>query len=232
MKVGSLILSGCAALEALPENLNVSFLDISGCVSLQRWPQRGNVQVGRLNARGCIQLTNLPDWITDIAQLDVSGCVNLTDLPMDLRVHSWIDIADTGICSLPRGVENAQVRWRGVAIDRRIALHPETITTQEILGTRNVELRRVLLERMGYETFMEQSQALLLDNDSDPGGPRCLLRVPIPNDEPLVCLSVRCPSTGRGYMLRVPPQLHTCRQAAAWLAGFDDADAYHPIQET
>lgn len=232
LTVGSLILRDCVALESLPEDLSVSFLDISGCASLRRWPRRAKVQAGRLTARGCMQLTSLPDWINDVAQLDVSGCVNLAELPIDLRVHSWIDIANTGIEALPRGVEGVELRWRGVAIDRRIAFQPGAITTQEVLSTRNVELRRVLLERMGYERFMVETEALVLDTDSDPGGQRRLLRVSIDGDEPLVCLSVRCPSTGREYMLRVPPAMHTCRQAAAWLAGFDDADAYRPIKET
>lgn len=232
LKVGSLILSDCVGLTALPENLNVSFLDISGCIGLCHWPDRGNVQAGRLAARDCMQLTTLPAWMTDVAQLDISGCVNLMELPTQLRVDSWIDIADTGITSLPDGMENVGLRWRGVFIDRRIAFQPETITASHVLGTRNMELRRVLMERMGYEKFIEQSQAAVLDKDTDPGGQRRLLSVPIALDEPLVCLAVRCPSTGREYMLRVPPTSRTCRQAAAWIAGFDDADAYRPLQET
>ena len=232
LKVGSLILTNCEGLWTLPENLHVLFLDISGCTGLQLWPHKGSLQVGRLTARGCIQLTELPDWITSVAQLDVSGCANLTELPAHLQVHSWIDIANTKISSLPEGMEGVELHWRGVRIDRRIAFQPETITAREVLGARNVELRRVLMERMGYENFMQQTQAKVWDTDTDPGGTRRLLCVPIPHDEPLVCLAVRCPSTGREYMLRVPPTIHTCHQAAAWIAGFDNPDAYRPIQET
>jgi hypothetical protein len=208
------------------------FLDISGCVGLQRWPRRGNIQVGRLSARGCVQLTDLPDWMTQVAQLDLAGCDNLTELPPGLRVDSWIDLGHTGIRALPAGMEKTQLRWRGVTIDARIAFRPETITAKEIWSTRNVELRRVLLERMGYETFLQQAKAETLDRDMDAGGERRLLCVPFPGDEPLVCLSVFCPSTGRQYMLRVPPTMRACRQAAAWLAGFDSADDYRPLAET
>ena len=232
LKVGSLLLRDCASLEALPEGLNVSFLDISGCLGMHHWPHHATVQIGRLVARGCMQFTSLPDWLTDISQLDLSGCANITDLPPTLRVRSWIDIANTGITSLPPGVANAQIRWRGVTINRRIAFEPETIQPNEILQTVNVELRRVLMERMGYEVFMAQAQAQVLDTDTDPGGKRSLLRVPIAGDEPLVCLSVSCPSTEREYMLRVPPTILSCRQAAAWLAGFDNADEYQPVMET
>jgi hypothetical protein len=232
LKVGSLILRDCTALDSLPEGLNVCFLDISGCIGLRRWPRRGSVQVGRLSARGCMQLTLLPDWMTRIAQLDLAGCDNLTELPAGLQVHSWIDIANTGIRSLPAGMESVQLRWRGVTIDQRIAFQPETITPKEIFDTQNLELRRVLLERMGYEAFLHKMQAEALDRDTDPGGERGLLRVPLPNDEPLVCLAVFCPSTQRQYVLRVPPNMRTCRQAAAWLAGFDNPNDYRPLVET
>lgn len=67
---------------------------------------------------------------------------------------------------------------------------------------------------------------------SVPGGERRLLRVPMENDEDLVCVSVQCPSTGRRYLIRVPPNTRTCHQAAAWIAGFDDPRKYNPIIET
>jgi hypothetical protein len=79
---------------------------------------------------------------------------------------------------------------------------------------------------------MKETQAEVLDNDMDPGGPRELLRVELPGDEPLVTLSCFCPSTGRQYFLRVPPDIGSCRQAGAWIAGFDDPDEYQPLQET
>ena len=72
----------------------------------------------------------------------------------------------------------------------------------------------------------------MLDKDRDPGGERRLLQVALPGDEPLVCLAVFCPSTGRQYMLRVPPSIRSCRGAAAWIAGFDNPNDYRPIAET
>jgi hypothetical protein len=106
------------------------------------------------------------------------------------------------------------------------------------MGETNIERRRVMLERLGYETFFKQAQATELDQDFDPGGFRRLLRVELPlvrgwqQDEPLVCLSVICPSTARQYIIRVPPTMQTCHQAAAWVAGFDDPNLYHPVRET
>ena len=45
-------------------------------------------------------------------------------------------------------------------------------------------------------------------------------------------LQCRCPTTQREYLLPVPNNVITCRQAAAWMAGFDNPDDYAPIQET
>lgn len=57
---------------------------------------------------------------------------------------------------------------------------------------------------------------------------------PAPGMEVLRCrhLECRCPSTGRLYLLPVPPQIATCRAAAAWIAGFDNPNDYAPVLET
>ena len=232
LKVGSLILSGCTALETLPEGLDVYFLDITGCTRLAALPTQATVHVGKLIARGCTKLRTLPAWLTDLAQLDVSGCVNLTALPEGLRVSSWVDLAHTQITALPASMKGARLRWQDVMVDQRIVFHPETITAQEILSEPNSEMRRVLLDRKGTEAFIKEAQAELLDQDRDAGGTRRLLRVPLTGDEPLVCVEVLCPSTTRQYLLRVPPTIQTCHQAAAWIAGFDDPNDYHPLVET
>jgi hypothetical protein len=232
LKVGSLVLRDCTALESLPEGLEVYFLDITGCTRLVHWPRSGALRIGRLLARGCTRLRSLPAWLTNLSQLDVGGCANLTDLPPTLRVTSWIDLAHTGITWLPAAARDAQLRWSGVPIDERIAFRPETITGEEVLEEQNAERRRVLLDRMGYEAFLRQVHAKEVDRDRDAGGERRLLRVKLPGDEPLVCLAVLCPSTGRQYLLRVPPNTRSCRQAAAWIAGFDNPNDYHPLVES
>jgi hypothetical protein len=232
LKVGSLNLRGCVSLEALPEGLDVYFLDLTGCVSLTGWPQRASVRVGRLSVSGCEWLLRLPSWLKELAQLDVSDCPNLFELPEGLHVSSTLEIAGSGLRRLPTSMRSSQLRWRGVPVDRRIAFLPETITVDELLAERNVERRRVLLERMGYERFAQQASAELLDQDRDPGGERRLLKIPLPEDEDLVCVSVICPSTDRQYVIRVPPTMRTCRQAVAWIAGYDNPDDYRPVAET
>ncbi len=232
LRAGALVVRGCACLESLPEGLVTSFLDASDCRQLARWPAQASIEHGHVLLRNCVALRKLPGWLRRVARLDLSGCVGIDALPEGLEVHSFLDVAGTGLRSLPRSLAGVELRWRGVRIDERIAFRPETISPAEVLGETNAERRRVLLDRVGYERFLEVVQPEILDADTDPGGPRSLIRVALDNDEPLVALVVRCPSTARRYVLRVPPAVTRCRQAAAWIAGFDDPDQYAPVIET
>ncbi len=232
LKAGSLVLQGCRNLMSLPERLDVSFLDISNCPQLTTWPAEGRIEAGRLRARNCSGLEQLPPWMTSISQLDLCGCTRITQLPSWLRVSSWIDVADTGIHQLPNNLADCALRWKGVRVDQRIAFHPERIQGPEILEVDNAELRRVMLERVGFERFLAEVDAETIDRDTDPGGERRLLRVELAGDEPLVCVAVFCPSTARQYIIRVPTSMTSCHQAIAWTAGFDDPSLYQPSIET
>jgi len=232
LSVPVLILDGCTNLVALPEGLDVVDLSMRGCVSFETWPATMRGDLARMDLHGCVSVRRLPEALRSVVHLDLSGCIELTELPEHLVVTGSIDLADTEIRRLPPGVEGATIKWRGVTVPARVALDPESITMREVVRENNAERRRVLVERMGYDRFMSESQADVLDRDHDAGGPRELLGVYIGEGETLVCLSVRCPSTGDRYMLRVPPELDSCHDAAAWIAGFDDPAEYAPVKET
>lgn len=237
LSTGALIVRGCTNLEALPDELSFYTLDASNCTRLKTWGARGKTELGIINLSGCRALTSLPDWLNEIIDLDISGCTALEALPESLVVTGNIELADSGLRGVPPGASEARLRWRSVIIDERVAFRPETITAKDVMKQANIELRRVMLERMGYEAFFKQANAQELDRDFDPGGLRRLLRVEFKDDnrrrdEPVVCLSVICPSTARHYIIRVPPSMTSCHRAAAWIAGFDDPDQYRPVMET
>ncbi len=232
LRTGTLNLSGCTSLETLPEGIECHFLSLDNCASFRSWPRRGSIRFGHVSLRNCTELTYLPSWLGPIARLDVRDCSQLRELPQGLQATSWIDTANSGIEKLPDSLSNCLVRWQGVLVHPRIVFQPETITIDEILNEVNVEVRRVMIQRMGYSRFIEDASAETLDCDKDAGGERRLLRVPIKNDEALVCVSVICPSTGHQYMLRVPPHITSCRKAVAWIAGFENPNDYQLIRET
>lgn len=183
--------------------------------------------LGHLNLSSAQSLYALPENLT-CESLDISDCVNLTTLPKGLHVTRWIELAGSGITQLPKG-HGFMLRWRGVQVSDVIAF--ATYTGQDILNVENVELRRVLIERLGYETFLQQVGGVVRDRDTDAGGERQLVCIAFEDDESLMLLKVTCPSTRHLHVLRVPPDMRTCHQAAAWIAGFDNADDYNPAIE-
>lgn len=232
LTAGSISLRGCTSLVTLPEGIRTWFLDLTGCTRFERWPQESHVEHGALLLRGCTALTSLPPWLGRLSQLDISGCEKIRAIPSGVRISSWLDLGGSGVTALPAALQDVDLRWRGVRVDQRIAFRPEELKAAEVLAERNTERRRVMIERMGNLRFLQEARARVLDQDTDPGGPRELLAIDLREDEPMVGLSCRCPSTGRQYLLRVPPNMRSCHQAAAWIAGFDDPRLYRPEVET
>lgn len=232
LSAGAISLQDCHVLQALPEGLDTWFLDLSESRHFSQWPARATVGHGSVRLRNCISMAELPDWFGPLASLDLAGCVQLGRIPEGLRVAGWVDVGGTNLTGLPQSLDGVALRWRSVPVPARIAFEPESISAAEILAEANAEIRRVMIERMGYLRFAAEAQAEVLDQDRDPGGPRQLLRIELSDDEPLVGLHCSCPSTAREYFLRVPPDTKSCHQAAAWLAGFDDPEDYRPAIET
>jgi hypothetical protein len=232
LEVERLHLGGCTALEQLPEGLRVRWLDISGCARLTEIPASAAPTIEHLTARDCTNLAVLPEGLSNLRTLDLRGCRKIETLPSEIRVRQWIDVAGTSLFGLPWSLKSTKVQWRGVPVPDWVAFEPESITVEGILKEPNLEMRRVLLERFGIERFMLSAHTEVVDSDQDAGGPRQLLRVQFDGGEALLCVAVQCPSTGNRYVLRVPPQIRTCRQAVAWTAGFTNPDDYQPMVET
>jgi hypothetical protein len=121
--------------------------------------------------------------------------------------------------------------WHGVRVPRRVIVEHEKITAKEILGEQNVEIRRVMMKRVGYERFLREAGAKPIDSaiqrvppgswEGYSGEPVIneLLVMDLPPDEPehlLKAVKCVCPSTGRVYVERVPPNVSTLLEAQAW----------------
>jgi len=109
-----------------------------------------------------------------------------------------------------------------------VKLEKGTLTARDVLRCRNAIIRQFLLERLGYERFIEELGCRVIHRD----GESELIMVPMRKDEePIFLVKVRDPSTGRLHLLRVPPSVRTCREAIAWTFGLE-AHEYNPIKET
>ncbi|MBT9586916.1 hypothetical protein IV102_26480 [bacterium] len=113
-------------------------------------------------------------------------------------------------------------------------LTPESITIERIVKEENVELRRRLIQRIGWERFtaMAGCKVIATDRDREKMERRLIrLRRKVDGECP-VLLEVTCPSTHRKHYLRVPPHISDCESAVAWSFGFDDPADYRPLLET
>ena len=112
--------------------------------------------------------------------------------------------------------------WKGVLLKEKthgwIITNPEKITVDDIMKENNAEIRRVMLERFGFDRFFEEADSKLLDDDPKHGK---LYEIALPDDEPIKLLKVinstaEPDGTFKEYILPVPEDMQTSLQARAW----------------
>jgi hypothetical protein len=81
------------------------------------------------------------------------------------------------------------------------------------LEEENAEVRRLLIQVIGYDRICTQLQATQLDSEQE----YTLLRIDDADVEPIYLLKMTCPSTGFIHALRVPPIIRSAREAIRWV---------------
>ncbi len=246
----ALLIENCPWLERLPETLTEigkpcaweeptfrlwrGLLDardfgrglfIHDCPSLRKLPPALRIH-GSLEVTNCQSLTRLPDRLWVEKDLVLRGCTRLAALPEDIHVGGSLEIGGTRIRSIPRAVAARPVTMYGLKAAERVIERIEEITLREVVRERNPDRQRALLERIGLEKLIDSPFAEIEDHDVDAGGERQLRRVKMRSGEDLQALVVHCPSTGHRHVLRVPPDLRTCRQAMSWISGLGAFSPY------
>lgn len=125
--------------------------------------------------------------------------------------------------------------WHGLRIERWIIEEPETITAKKINAEQNQEIRRAMIERIGWLKYLELADAKELQRDDYgilydlpplPGDEERVRLVRVTNDTP------EPDGTYKDYILRVPPTQETARGAVAWTFGVAAPEGYAPAIET
>ncbi|MGD1700554.1 DUF6745 domain-containing protein [Dapis sp. BLCC M229] len=92
--------------------------------------------------------------------------------------------------------------------------NPQEWQSKWLLTTKNSELRRVLIQEIGYEKICQDLQTIEIDNWEE----YTLLRIDDDADiEPIFILKMICPSTGNIHTLRVPPNVNSAKEAVEWI---------------
>jgi len=142
--------------------------------------------------------------------------------------------------------------WHGVAVTEQIIMRPETITARQLASEKNLEVRRIMIERMGWEKFCDLASMRSIHRDSMTA---LFPTVPVSDlvqdgerfvyayregredaelleaanmrdfeDRPLRFVRLSDPSTSRRYILRVPPSTVRCYEGVGWTFGMSESD--------
>jgi hypothetical protein len=104
--------------------------------------------------------------------------------------------------------------YQGVEIPEKYGrLHPHQWQAQWLLEEENAEVRRLLIQVIGYDRICTQLQATQLDSEEE----YTLLKIDDADVEPIYLLKMTCPSTGFIHALRVPPNISSAREAIRWV---------------
>lgn len=105
--------------------------------------------------------------------------------------------------------------YHGVRLPEKYGkVHPSQWRSEWLLTEENAELRRVLIQGIGYARICQELQAIELDSWQE----YSLLKIDNDIDvEPIYMLKMSCPSTGYIHALRVPPDMQTAREAIKWV---------------
>ena len=104
--------------------------------------------------------------------------------------------------------------YHGVRLPEQYGqLHPNQWQSQWLLTEENAEVRRVLIQGIGYDRICQELQPKQLDSWQE----YALLQIDHADVEPICLLKMTCPSTGFIHALRVPPNLASAREAIGWV---------------
>jgi len=105
--------------------------------------------------------------------------------------------------------------YQGVRLPERYGkIHPHQWRSQWLLEEYNAELRRVLIQGIGYGRICQDLAATELDSWAE----YTLLKIDAEVDEePILLLKMTCPSTGFIHVSRVPPDVESAKAAIRWV---------------
>ena len=104
----------------------------------------------------------------------------------------------------------------GVRVPERVVLG--TYSVEDALREQNSEVKRIMIELMGYDRFFGEAGGTIVHRDIDGyDHPRELISVPMVEAAAghIMAVHVICPTTGRHYFLGVPASVKTCQEAVA-----------------
>lgn len=142
-------------------------------------------------------------------------CCFICDRPLHIRFDNQNQLHAEGEPAIEFTDGYSIYSYHGVTLPEKYGkVHPQQWNPQWLLTETNAELRRILIQGIGYARICQELQAVELDSWAE----YTLLQIDNPIDvEPIYLLKMTCPSTGFIHVLRVPPQTKSAREAIRWV---------------
>ncbi|MEH1805242.1 DUF6745 domain-containing protein [Nostoc sp.] len=139
----------------------------------------------------------------------------ICDRPLNLRFDNQNRLHAEGEPAIEFTDGYSLYSYHGVTLPEKYGkIHPQQWQATWLLTEENIELRRVLIESIGYARICQELQAIELDNWQE----YTLLKIDNNVDiEPIYLLKMTCPSTSFIHALRVPPNMNSAREAIRWV---------------
>ena len=126
--------------------------------------------------------------------------------------------------------------WHGIMLPEKyefIITDKDKLTTDIIDAENNSELKRILLERFGYDNYIQKVEASVIDHSRW----GTLYEIPVVNREPIRIVKVvdgtpAKDGTRRQYFLKVSPKIKTALEAVAWTFNMPINDYQKLVLET
>lgn len=147
----------------------------------------------------------------------------MSDRPLKLCLDEQNRLHAEGEAAVTYGDGLKFYAYAGVNLPERYGrVHPHQWQSQWLLREPNAELRRVLIQGIGYGRICQELQAKELDSWRE----YTLLEITDEIDfESVHLLKMTCPSTQHIHVLRVPPDILSAREAIRWANwGIDPED--------
>jgi hypothetical protein len=165
---------------------------------------------------------NEKKWAAFQDMVKYSGWINMLekvciicDRPIHLHFDNQNRLHAEGEAAIQFADGYSLYSYHGVTLPEKYGkIHPHSWESQWLLSEYNAELRRVLIQGIGYDRIACELQAIELDAWAE----YTLLKIDADvDDEPIHLLKMTCPSTGFIHALRVPPDTQSAREAIRWI---------------
>ncbi|MDZ8051624.1 MAG: DUF6745 domain-containing protein [Aulosira sp. ZfuVER01] len=139
----------------------------------------------------------------------------ICDRPLHLRFDNQNRLHAEGEPAIEYADGFSLYSYHGVTLPEKYGkVHPQQWQAQWLLTEENAELRRVLIQGIGYARICQELQAIELDTWAE----YTLLKIDADVDEEAIyLLKMTCPSTGFIHALRVPPEMKSAHEAICWV---------------